>query len=503
MLALDEDRRQAGRMNWLCCLKACGSSEGGGTTTDDGAPPPPSMLSNCMGSCTKAVVSNPAAKVAVLAVFAAMAGTSVWSVASGIDTGFDIIDLTPDVSYLRDYLDQSTELYGDAGGLPATAFLAGVDLSSLKNQMAVLDMSKAALDLDYVDADTPVSSWLESFSDWARSQQMGMAFVPGFTTVLTGLQSGTGVYENQTFVVGEQPFIDAVRTFVSGPAGKRFEDSIVFDSRVPGGIRTSAIFTAYHVSMTTTTKQVAALNEMEGFTASYSSTTLPGVFVSAVPYIYFDQFRIITGELIQNFGLTLICVLIISSIVLVRPQLLFTVVVVIVLIYVDLLGSIDVWSLQLNSISTINLVMAVGLVVDYSAHIAHSFGVQDPSLSRNVRAELCMREMGPSVALGCFTTFLGIVPLAFASSEVFRVFFKMFFSIIVLGATHGLVLMPVILSIVGPAPTSKNAAKPKKSAVSDAAVVAVPTGAASGAAVVSSTVAVSVLDGKAGADREV
>ena len=60
-----------------------------------------------------------------------------------------------------------------------------------------------------------------------------------------------------------------------------------------------------------------------------------------------------------------------------------------------------------------------------------------------------MKEIGPSVAMGCCSTFLGILPLAFAGSELFRIFFKMFLSIIVLGVSHGLVLMPVVLSIFG------------------------------------------------------
>ena len=87
--------------------------------------------------------------------------------------------------------------------------------------------------------------------------------------------------------------------------------------------------------------------------------------------------------------------------------------------------------------------------MDYSAHIAHNFSVQSLALSKDERAVATMMEIGPSVAMGCFTTFLGILPLAFAGSVIFRVFFKMFFSIIVLGATHGLILMPVLLSIFG------------------------------------------------------
>ena len=60
-----------------------------------------------------------------------------------------------------------------------------------------------------------------------------------------------------------------------------------------------------------------------------------------------------------------------------------------------------------------------------------------------------LQEIGPPVFLGGLTTFLGIAPLAAANSNIFRTFFKMFLGIIVYGLGHGLVLMPVILSLFG------------------------------------------------------
>jgi len=164
------------------------------------------------------------------------------------------------------------------------------------------------------------------------------------------------------------------------------------------------------------------------------------------------QFAIIGQELLMNFVLVLVAVGLISPFVLKQPYAVVVLVGIIAVIDVDLYASIYFWGTNVNSLTTLGLVMAVGLVVDYNAHITHCFFMADPSLSRPERLSVAMKTMGKSVFMGGITTLLGIIPLAFASCEIFRIFFKMFFSIIVFGLLHGLVLGPTLLSVL-PIPT--------------------------------------------------
>lgn len=58
---------------------------------------------------------------------------------------------------------------------------------------------------------------------------------------------------------------------------------------------------------------------------------------------------------------------------------------------------------------------------------------QDASITKDLRIADALGEIGPSVMVGAGTTFLGIMPLAFANNAIFRVFFRMFLIIISFG----------------------------------------------------------------------
>ena len=61
--------------------------------------------------------------------------------------------------------------------------------------------------------------------------------------------------------------------------------------------------------------------------------------------------------------------------------------------------------------------------------------------------------IGPAVFNGGMTTFLALVLLGASTSHVFVTFFKVFVLTVVFGLLHGLVLLPVLLSLFGPLPS--------------------------------------------------
>jgi len=133
----------------------------------------------------------------------------------------------------------------------------------------------------------------------------------------------------------------------------------------------------------------------------------------------------------------------------------------VVVVDVLLFGMMHLAGVRFNSIAVTNLIMAVGLSVDYTLHLVHRFH-NTPGMTRVERVQRTLTDIGPAVVVGGFSTFLGVLPMTMATSVIFRTFMKMMFGTVVFGLGVGLLLVPTALTLIGPPPIEPAIASDKK-----------------------------------------
>jgi Niemann-Pick C1 protein len=103
------------------------------------------------------------------------------------------------------------------------------------------------------------------------------------------------------------------------------------------------------------------------------------------------------------------------------------------IIYVDLLGFIQWFGIDVNGVTYVSLMMAIGLLVDYMMHVTLRYYETPVSSSRDAKVKDVLRTMGASVVLGGLSTFVGIIPLMFSASDIIYIFVVTFSGVVFLG----------------------------------------------------------------------
>ncbi|XP_066915563.1 patched domain-containing protein 3-like [Clytia hemisphaerica] len=256
---------------------------------------------------------------------------------------------------------------------------------------------------------------------------------------------------NENIVSNETFFYDNLRQFLDGD-GLAYKSSFDYNNNTMEikGTR----FLMSHKNIMETKKQIEAMDNIRQkatsvYFQSSKTTFSKTAFVFGDEYIRWQTNRIVGEELFRNLILAGVCVFLVTLFLIANLWTCLMVLMCVGFSLTNICGYMYYWDLSIDMIISTILVISLGFAVDYSGHIGHAFMAARKG-TRNDRALTAISEIGPAVLNGGISTFLAFCLLAGSKSYAFQTFFKVFFLVVSIGLFHGLVFLPVLLSIIGP-----------------------------------------------------
>jgi Niemann-Pick C1 protein len=170
-------------------------------------------------------------------------------------------------------------------------------------------------------------------------------------------------------------------------------------------------------------RQIDAMDSTRDMVNSWDD--LPTAFAYSSKFITIEGFKIIQRELFQNVGLAIAAVGVIVLLTVPSPMTAILITLNVAFCIIEILGFMFAFGIVIDSVSVINIVLAVGLSVDYSAHVGHCFQTKG-GIDKDRRSLEALADIGAAVLSGAMSTFLAVAVLLFSSSYVFKILSKQF-----------------------------------------------------------------------------
>ncbi|OWK61497.1 Patched domain-containing protein 3 [Lonchura striata] len=415
-------KREQGNRHWLTCMRVdvgkdqaensclynacCIGSCSGQPSQPEGEHPMSTFLKKYYGP----FITNKWIKVLMVLLYGAYLGGSIYG-CTQIREGIDLRNLANDASYVIPYYDDEDKYFSTYGPRVMVVIAESVDYWNESVRLGIESCTQNLENISYVDKNYS-ESWLRVYTGLAKRG-------------LVNIDSKTDFLNNLTVLFRILP---------------SFEWDI---NKTQDEIEASRFF----IQTVNVTSAVDEKNLLSQLREAAKQCSIP-LKVYHPAFIYYDQYLVIVQNTVQNVVIAAGAMLVVSLLLIPNPLCCLWVTFAIASVIVGVAGFMTFWNVNLDSISMINLVICIGFSVDFSAHISYAFVTSGES-SANKRSIEALSLLGYPVLQGAVSTILGVAVLAASNTYIFRTFFKIMFLVILFGALHGLVFIPVFLTFFG------------------------------------------------------
>ena len=343
--------------------------------------------------------------------------------ASRIEVGLKLQTIVPKGSYLLNFVETEQQHFSSAGPHVMFVITQYVDYRKDKVQKELNMIFNNAYKTGFVNHGYNIS-WLHAFLKYLNNKEDNLKpqdmEEKAFFTELKTFLSNNSVYVHDIQWNSDKSNIEATRFYVRP---KQFMDS----------------------------KQERAMMHDLRYIAGNASFPM---LAYSPQFVFVEHYQSIMKDTLLAVGIAVIGMLFIALAFIPHPISISCVLLSMATIVLGMFGFMYFWGLHLSAITSVQVILSVGFCVDFTVHISHAF-MAASGKSRNLRVTHALEKVGVPILNGGISSILGILMLAFANSYVFRSFFQTMLLVVLFGLGHSLLLLPVVLSFIGPRRTGK------------------------------------------------